>query len=366
VGAGRSVTTSGRIIDQPLAKAHCGRCALVQRTAERYLAAGDYYEKRYSFYERPGAERFDRERYDTMASWIAASVPNPPRHVLDAGCGRGWMLEAMRRAYPNARFRGIEPSEAESENARSRGFNVTTARVGTETVAAPEFDLVYATNVVEHTDAPADFLRALRRMLAPGGRIVITCPDATRPNQEMMFSDQNFSMLPVHLGTLAAQAGLVTLEWVAPPAHLSVRDKQLVVLGTDPRGARRNAPPPEAPDGDRLYDWRCQYLASWTACHEKLKRECVGAAHVYHFGTSTWSFLLAGYCPDYWSLVTSCAIDGGSGEFLGKPVVDAEHLSLGEGDVVVMGVDPDRQQRFAERFGHTPARRVTWNDVIPR
>jgi SAM-dependent methyltransferase len=130
LGSGRSVTTAGRIIAEPLGKAHCRRCGLVQRTAATLLARRDFYETRYGFYERPGADRFDRERYAAMAEWIRVSVPTTPACVLDAGCGRGWMLEAMAGVYPTARLSGIEPSEIESENARRLGFEVATGRVG--------------------------------------------------------------------------------------------------------------------------------------------------------------------------------------------------------------------------------------------
>lgn len=360
----QSVTTGGRIIAEGLGKSHCRSCGLVQRTRATLLARTDFYETRYSFYDRPGADRFDRERYAQMAAWIRASLPTTPVNVLDAGCGRGWMLEAMTSALPSARFSGIEPSERESENARRSGFDVVTGRVGSSASAA-RYDLIYSTNVVEHTDAPSNFLKGLREMLTANGRIVITCPDASHPGAEMMFADQNFSFLPEHLGALAAQAGLEVDRWFDPPAHVSLRDKQLVVL-RQATAASVKAVTPQIEDKGALYERRRDYLRGWEQCRERLARECCAPAHVYHFGTSTWSFLLAAYCPKYWSQVTSCIIDGGSSEFFGKPVADAEGVNLAAGDVVVFGVDPDRQVSFAERFKDSPARCILWNDLVRR
>jgi SAM-dependent methyltransferase len=365
VGGGRSVTTAGRLILDPLGKAHCSHCGLVQRTAAPFLAQTDFYEKRYTFYERPGADRFDRPRYTAMARWIRAAAPTAPARILDAGCGRGWMMEAMQAVFPGAAFRGIEPSEAESENARQRGFDVATARVGRSAAGQGSYDLVYSTNVLEHTESPVDFLAGLRGMLAPAGRVVIICPDGSNPGSELMFSDQSFSFLPAHLEDLAAHAGLEVVRWGDPPAEPSLRDKQLVVLrraaADRPAGAAR-----AWKDVAPLYQARCDYLNAWKSCGERLSRECQRARHVYNFGTSTWSFLLAGYCRDYWTLVTACMIDGGSGEFFGKPVRHAAQVRLAAGDVVVMGVDPKAQAGFAARFADSPARTVAWNDIIAR
>ncbi len=197
--AGRSITTAGNIVSEPLGKSHCRRCGLVQRTAAPFLARTDFYEKHYSFYERPGASRFDCERYSGHGDVDCRRSPAPPARVLDAGCGRGWMLDAMASLYPESQFSGIEPSESESHNARRRGFDVITGRVGGGTLRTSRYDLIYSTNVLEHAECPAAFLANLRSMLAADGRIVITCPDASRPNAEMLFSDQNFSFMPSHL-----------------------------------------------------------------------------------------------------------------------------------------------------------------------
>lgn len=362
------MTTTGAILAQPLAKAQCGRCALVQRSADHLLGHTDFYEKRYDFFERPGADRFDRPRYAAMAGWISSAVPFLPTSVLDAGCGRGWMMEALQEVYPNARFTGIEPSEAESAHARGRGLDVLTGRVGALGAAPPRvYDLVYSTNVLEHTTAPIEFLIGLRAMLAPSGLIVITCPDASQPGSEMMFADQNFSFLPVHLGAMAAAAGLaVTARAAAPSTSPALRDKHLVVLRAIAENTARVTPVITPDDAERLYARRCAYFEAWRACAAHLAEATGRAGRVYNFGTSTWSFLLAGYCKEYWARVHSCVIDGGAGRFIDKPVEDAGRLTPARGDAIVFGVDPAAQQRFAARFSGTEGTLVTWNTIVER
>src|SRR5262249_50273594 len=152
-----------------------------------------FYEKNYGFFDRPGAARFDRPRYEAMANWISESLDNnEPTSILDAGCGRGWMMRALHDKYPSAMFWGVEPSERESEIARREGWAVDTAMVDENYAIARRYDLVYCTNVVEHTTNPLDFLSKLRELTNPGGRIVVTCPDASYANSEFMFSDQKF------------------------------------------------------------------------------------------------------------------------------------------------------------------------------
>ena len=47
-----------------------------------------------------------------------------------------------------------------------------------------QFDLVLATEVLEHLRRPAEALMALRVLCAPGGRVVITVPDGARDDWE--------------------------------------------------------------------------------------------------------------------------------------------------------------------------------------
>src|SRR5439155_23708849 len=130
VGGDRTVTTAGRIVSEPLGKSQCAACVLVQRMRHRTLAATDFYEASYgSYYERPGAAQFDRQRYEVMADWILSAVEQMPARALDAGCGRGWMIEALRRRWPDTRYSGIEPSESESDYARQHGLDVRTGKV---------------------------------------------------------------------------------------------------------------------------------------------------------------------------------------------------------------------------------------------
>lgn len=344
------------------------RCGILQRVEMRQLGETEFYEKHYSFYERPGASVFDAPRYAAMAGWIADVIaPFAPRTAFDAGCGRGWMLEALSKRFPSTTFTGVEPSEQESENARRRGLKVVTGKIGSELQLEGRHDLVYSTNVVEHTTDPFQFLATLGSLVADNGFVVILCPDSSEPNSEFMFSDQNYSFTPLQLASVAYRAGLTAISWSTRANPPSLRDKQLMVFVKAGDGI---SPPckfkRDSPLGE-LLETRRRYVLSYTRCDDYLVNEVRNASRIINFGTSTWSMLLAAYCPNYWCVVDSCAIDGGDGEFLGKEVFDASNFDLRNGDFVVLGTNPVTQDGFLKRFSSQKGVScVRWNHVIGR
>jgi SAM-dependent methyltransferase len=362
-----SMTTAGRFIPEPLAKEHCAGCGLLVRSAQRFLGRTDFYEKKYAFFDRPGAEVFDRPRYAAMAAWMFEALGGShPASVLDAGCGRGWMMQALRDRYPRAGFHGVEPSEQDSEIARSEGWFVDTAKVDEHYPGDRRYELVYCTNVVEHTSDPVAFLMALRRLTAAGGRIAITCPDASYPGAEFMFSDQNFSFTPAQLWCLAEKAGLYPVDWRPAPGVTSLRDKQLWVFATEPTASGIDREVFRDVTPDDLFLERAEYVQSYVRCDNYLEQSVRASRCVYNFGTSTWSMLLRAYCPAYWQSVTSCVIDGGQGTFGDKPVSDFSSLRIEPEDAVVLGVNPDAQPEFAKRLRASGVPAIGWSHIIAR
>jgi SAM-dependent methyltransferase len=104
--------------------------------------------------------------------------PLPEMRVLDLGCGTGTLLRALAaRAGPAGVAAGIDLDPAMITRAR-RKLPWADLRVGSATrLPWPDrsFDLVTATFVLHHLDraAKAVALAEARRVLSPGGRIVI-------------------------------------------------------------------------------------------------------------------------------------------------------------------------------------------------
>jgi 2-polyprenyl-3-methyl-5-hydroxy-6-metoxy-1,4-benzoquinol methylase len=113
-------------------------------------------------------------------AFMNANVTSGER-VLDLGCGEGdftaWMAEA------GADVLGIDVAEAALARARSRhaGLEFRLAPIdGALPLSDSSFDVVWASEVIEHVADTARWLSEVRRVLVPGGRLLLTTPDHGR------------------------------------------------------------------------------------------------------------------------------------------------------------------------------------------
>jgi SAM-dependent methyltransferase len=359
------MTTAGRLVPGPLGKAQCAHCGAVQKIAAGRLADTDYYEQRYSYYDRPGAETFDVVRYRALAQWVAASIaPRRPTRVLDVGCGRGWTLKFLREMWDDAEFVGIEPSADAVAATRALGFEAIEGRLGRSTSVGGAFDLVFSNNVLQHTVDPAAFIRDQAHLLAPDGHLVLSCPDGTEPSVELLMADQNFSLSPPHLDAVATKAGMSVVGRVPCPGG-PLRNEQLIVMQ---RGDARNLRAPKLPNGleiERAYRGLVAYLEAWAGLDARLGKTLADARRVFNFGGGLWSTVLAAYCPDYWRRVECCLVDGFGGRCVDKEVRPFESVKLEATDALVLGTNPYVQPKLVARFAAAGLCAVAWNDIVP-
>lgn len=97
--------------------------------------------------------------------------------VLDAGCGTGRnLLEFGALGAPGA-VNGIDSSPEAIEFCRRRGLDgVVLGRIESLPFGERAFDLLLATDVIEHVEDDRVALRELHRVAAPGGRLLVTVP----------------------------------------------------------------------------------------------------------------------------------------------------------------------------------------------
>jgi len=97
-------------------------------------------------------------------------LPERPR-VLDAGCGTGRNLVEFGRLGP---AHGVDASETAVEFCRRRGLDgVRLGRLEALPFDDASFDLLLACDVLEHVPDDAPALAELRRVAAPGARLLI-------------------------------------------------------------------------------------------------------------------------------------------------------------------------------------------------
>jgi SAM-dependent methyltransferase len=101
--------------------------------------------------------------------------------ALDLGCGTGVFTAELARA--GLRAIGVEVAEAALARARTQhpSIDFRLAPIdGPLPLEDSEFDLVWCSEVIEHVADTARWLSEVRRVLAPGGRLLLTTPSHGR------------------------------------------------------------------------------------------------------------------------------------------------------------------------------------------
>lgn len=96
---------------------------------------------------------------------------------LDVGANFGFALRYAESQF-GWRAVGVEPSPSGARGSRELGVTILPRRLERTAALDDRFDIVLASEVIEHTADPTDFARVLREHLAPGGRAVLTTPAA--------------------------------------------------------------------------------------------------------------------------------------------------------------------------------------------
>lgn len=106
-----------------------------------------------------------------------------PKLVLDIGCGTGAQLtRPLAEAFPDTQFIGVDSDEASIRVAKSVRELPNLQFGGIELLSRhPQADIVIASEVVEHVEAPDRFLAELRGRLPDSGRLVVTVPNGYGP-----------------------------------------------------------------------------------------------------------------------------------------------------------------------------------------
>jgi SAM-dependent methyltransferase len=136
----------------------------------------DYYEQ---LWERLGEDVVAADFADRRA-FLAGAVRAGDR-ALDLGSGAGDFTAAL--AEEGASAVGIEIAEAAVRRARSRhpGLDFRLAPIdGPLPLKDCSLDLVWCSEVIEHVADTGPWLSEVRRVLAPGGRLLLTTPSHGR------------------------------------------------------------------------------------------------------------------------------------------------------------------------------------------
>jgi len=131
-----------------------------------------------------GAELYEQlQKYDwyyMKNKWefsVALDLIKEVNSVLEVGVGEGHFLSAARNAGFNVQ--GVELNPKGAEKARSLGFHVYEKMLQDIPLATEKrFDVICSFQVLEHVPDPNIFLNGMISLLRPGGRIILSVPNA--------------------------------------------------------------------------------------------------------------------------------------------------------------------------------------------
>lgn len=108
-----------------------------------------------------------------------------PQAILEVGCGTGYWLAGLQHAFPTARCCGLDLSAGMLRQAQQRGNNVSLLRARAEQMAllSHSFDLVYTINAIHHFTQPQSYLQEARRLLRPGGALLVMGMTPSAPEE---------------------------------------------------------------------------------------------------------------------------------------------------------------------------------------
>ena len=133
---------------------------------KEYSRLAERYDSRWSFYVEM-----------TVRETAARLGLSGAERLLDVGCGTGELLRHLSAAHPAPLLSGIDPvAEMLSVARRKLGTAIDLREGWAENLPfdSQRFDVVVSCNMFHYILHPADSLGEMRRVLRPGGRLVIT------------------------------------------------------------------------------------------------------------------------------------------------------------------------------------------------
>jgi SAM-dependent methyltransferase len=133
-----------------------------------------------------------------------------PTSILEIGGGSTWVASKLRQRYLPESYVIVDPSVRDA----AEGVEVIRDYFPNAELSNCRFDLILGFSVLEHVPDPLDFLTAIRRHLAPGGRAILIFPDC---EQVLRRGDLNV-LLHEHLSYFTD----ASCRWLAAAAGLHV------------------------------------------------------------------------------------------------------------------------------------------------
>jgi 2-polyprenyl-3-methyl-5-hydroxy-6-metoxy-1,4-benzoquinol methylase len=197
---------------------------------ESTAAAREFYDQmweRYGHLDAASPAAFHRRR---LIVELCQRHAADARRVLEAGCGRGELVQELRHAFPSAELCASDVSlasvrETQRLNPALRVFQMDLSRPDFDLIHAPDlgqFELITCSEVVEHIPNDRRAVERVAKLLAPGGLLVLTVPGGKMSRFDELIGHQRHyaagALLELALG--AQLDPLEVLAWGFPFQNL--------------------------------------------------------------------------------------------------------------------------------------------------
>lgn len=154
----------------------------------------------------------------------------PITKFLDVGGGYGFALDAARTLF-GWTVQGADPATFARIGARELDLEIDDIYISeAEPARGAPFDLVLASEVIEHVGDPIGFARALGACAGPSGRVLLTTPDAEKIHPGADMSVALMGLAPGSHVMVFSRDGLERVLRAAGFSHIQIvsRDNSLI------------------------------------------------------------------------------------------------------------------------------------------
>jgi len=187
----------------------CKNCGLVyvnprpEYSFEEFSAlySDEYFNAPYMRFYIGKESRQTNESFAYRLDWIEKYKRKA--RILDIGCASGRFLKMAKDKEWETY--GVEVSKTAADIAREKyGLNVITGRLDEAGFGDDFFDVVTASDVIEHVEDPKSFLLEINRIMKRGGLLYIAVPDFDGLYYKATvlishFNHRNYFVLPHHI-----------------------------------------------------------------------------------------------------------------------------------------------------------------------
>ena len=169
-GLSLEYTLCGGILTR-LVVALCRSIGLAKRPASDPAAHGGLYSHQ-------------TRRHLELTRFIRSAALASDCRILDVGCGPGWLIQHLGEAgYANVA--GCDRLDLDGAAFEYRKVDLNVEGLGA--YSNDSFDVVIASDVLEHLENPGAALREFRRVLTPEGHLFLTLPNCCNIYERIVF-----------------------------------------------------------------------------------------------------------------------------------------------------------------------------------